>query len=80
MVEKGFSLSVASYDALIKGFYKRKKFVEAKKLFEEMRTEGFVAEKEIFDIFVDVNYEEGNWENSLELFDETIEKCLVKKT
>ncbi|XP_047177027.1 pentatricopeptide repeat-containing protein At1g05670, mitochondrial-like [Vigna umbellata] len=33
MVEERFSLTVASYDALIKGFCKRK-FVQAKKLFE----------------------------------------------
>ncbi|XP_061365224.1 pentatricopeptide repeat-containing protein At1g05670, mitochondrial [Gastrolobium bilobum] len=76
MVEKGFSLTAVSYNALIKGFYKRKKFVEARKLFEEMRMQGLVAEKEIYDIFVDVNYEEGNWEITLELCDEAIEKCL----
>ncbi|XP_020975911.1 pentatricopeptide repeat-containing protein At1g05670, mitochondrial [Arachis ipaensis] len=79
MVEKGFTLTAASYSALIKGFCKRKKFAEARQLFEEMRIQGLVADKEIYDIFVDVNYGEGNWEITLELCDEAIEKCLIKR-
>ncbi|GMY26109.1 pentatricopeptide repeat-containing protein At1g05670, mitochondrial [Fagus crenata] len=79
VVEKGFDLTASSYSALIKGFYKRKKFMEARELFEEMRKQGLTAEKEIYNIFVDMNFEEGNMEITLELCDEAIEKCLVDK-
>ncbi|BAT75222.1 hypothetical protein VIGAN_01305200 [Vigna angularis var. angularis] len=79
MVETGFSLTATSYNALIKAFCKKKIFVEAKKLFE-MRTQGFVAKKEIYDIYVDANYEERKWENTVELCDEAIVKCLLKRT
>ncbi|KAL5759641.1 hypothetical protein ACOSQ2_018479 [Xanthoceras sorbifolium] len=47
MVRKGFTLTVTSYNALIKGFLKRKKLLEARQLFEEMRREGLFAEREI---------------------------------
>ncbi|KAK0574708.1 hypothetical protein LWI29_027793 [Acer saccharum] len=79
MVGKGFTLTAASYNALIKGFLKRKKFLEARDLFEEMRREGLVAEREIYNFFVDVNFEEGNMETTLELCDEAIEQFLVDK-
>ncbi|CAJ2668757.1 unnamed protein product [Trifolium pratense] len=94
MFVKGFKPDEVTYTALIDvGYCKAgemkeafavhprwKKYVEARKLFEEMRTHGLVAEKDIYDIFVDVNYEEGNWEITLELWDEAIEKCLVNET
>jgi hypothetical protein len=35
------------------------------------------AEREIYNIFIDMNFEEGNMEITLELCDEAIEKCLV---
>ncbi|CAL5357988.1 unnamed protein product [Camellia sinensis] len=80
MAEKGYSLTVSSYNALIKGFFKRKKFLEARKLFEEMRREGLVADRELYNIFVDMNYSEGNMDITLELCDEAIEKCLIDKS
>ncbi|RWR91702.1 pentatricopeptide repeat-containing protein mitochondrial-like protein [Cinnamomum micranthum f. kanehirae] len=49
---------------------------EAKKLFDKMRAEGSVADKEIYDNFIDLNYSEGNMESVLELCDEAIEKRL----
>lgn len=67
MVEKGFKLSGSSYNALIKGLSKRKKM------------DGSVADKEIYDNFIDLNYSEGNMESVLELCDEAIEKRLVNK-
>ncbi|PNX73392.1 pentatricopeptide repeat-containing protein mitochondrial-like [Trifolium pratense] len=76
MFEKGVMPNATTFNSLMK----QKKYVEARKLFEEMRTHGLVAEKDIYDIFVDVNYEEGNWEITLELWDEAIEKCLVNET
>ncbi|KAG2267263.1 hypothetical protein Bca52824_061818 [Brassica carinata] len=54
MVEKGFSVSASTYSALIKGFFKRKKFVEAREVFEQMKREGLAGDKEIFDFFSDV--------------------------
>ncbi|KAI7990539.1 Pentatricopeptide repeat-containing protein [Camellia lanceoleosa] len=80
MAEKGYRLTVSSYNALIKGFFKRKKFLEARKLFEEMRREGLVADRELYNIFVDMNYSEGNMDITLELCDEAIEKCLIDKS
>ncbi|KAF5194644.1 Pentatricopeptide repeat-containing protein mitochondrial [Thalictrum thalictroides] len=80
MVGKGFSLRTSSYNALIKGLLKKKRVIEARQLFEQMRTEGLVADQDIYSIFLDLNYNEGDMEMTLELCDETIEKCLVGKT
>ncbi|KAJ0095118.1 hypothetical protein Patl1_16297 [Pistacia atlantica] len=77
MVDKGFNLSTTAYSALIKGFLKRKKFLEARELFEEMRRRGLVADREIYNSFVDINFEEGHMETTLELCDEAIEWFLV---
>ena len=77
MVGKGFSPTASSYNALMKGFYKRKKFSEANQLFEKMRSEGLDADREIYNIFADINYDEGKMELTLELCDVAIEKCLV---
>ncbi|KAF9591959.1 hypothetical protein IFM89_010406 [Coptis chinensis] len=80
MVGKGFGLRASSYNALIRGLLKKKRMEEARKLFEQMRTEGLVADKEIYNIFLDLNYDEGNMQMTLELCDEAIEKCLIDKT
>ncbi|KAK6922089.1 Pentatricopeptide repeat [Dillenia turbinata] len=77
MVGRGFKLTVGSYNALIKGFVKKKKFAEAMELFEEMRREGLVADKELYSIFADIRYDEGNLDMTLELCDEVIETCLM---
>lgn len=58
IVEKGYDLTVESYNVLIKGFLKRKKYLEARELFEQMRKKGLSADKEIYCTFADVNYEE----------------------
>lgn len=79
MVQKGFNLTTSSYNALIKGFLKRKKYLEARELFEEMRRGGLVADREIYYFFVDINFEEGNTEITLELCDAAIECYLVGK-
>ena len=42
-----------------------------------MRSKGLVADGEIYNIFADINYDEGKMELTLELCDEAIEKCLV---
>ena len=70
MVEYG--LTVASYNALIKFFFRRKKILEARKLFEETRREGLVADEELYNIFVDLSYGELNMDITLELCDEAI--------
>ncbi|XP_052736980.1 pentatricopeptide repeat-containing protein At1g05670, mitochondrial-like [Vigna angularis] len=75
----GKKVAIKVFREYPEAFCKKKKFVEAKKLFE-MRTQGFDAEKEIYDIFVDANYEERKCENTLELIDEAIVKCLLKRT
>ncbi|GMH01671.1 hypothetical protein Nepgr_003510 [Nepenthes gracilis] len=77
MVERGFNLTVSSYNALIRGFLKRKKYVEAESLFEEMRRKGLIPDKEIYNFYLDRSFQEGNMDMALELCDETIEKCLV---
>ena len=77
MAGKGFILTASSYIALINGFLKRKKFVEARELFEEMRRQGLIANRELYNIFVDINYGAGNLDSTLELCDDIIENCLV---
>ena len=42
-----------------------------------MRREGLVADREIYNMFADINYDEGKMELTLELCDEAVEKCLV---
>ncbi|PPS10433.1 hypothetical protein GOBAR_AA10206 [Gossypium barbadense] len=79
MIEKGYDLTATSYNDLIKGFIKRKKLKEAREIFDEMRQKGMAADKEIYCYFVDINYEEGSMETTLELCDEVIENCLVTK-
>ena len=76
MIGKGFSLSRGSYNALIKGLVRKKRLTEATQLFEEMRAKNLVANREICNIFIDINYTEQNIEMTLELCDEAIEKCL----
>ena len=80
MVEKGYDLTVNGYNALIKGFIKRKKYLEAKSMFDEMRKKGLVANREVYNFFMDMNYHEGNLDLTLELCDEMIEKGIVDKT
>ncbi|PWA37895.1 hypothetical protein CTI12_AA586380 [Artemisia annua] len=80
MVEKGYDLSVNAYNALIKGFIKRKRIQEAKTLFDEMRKKGLAADRELYSIFMDMNYHEGNLDLTLELCDEALEKSIVDKT
>ncbi|KAJ8467003.1 hypothetical protein OPV22_029555 [Ensete ventricosum] len=76
MISKGFGLRRSSYNALIKGLVRKKRLTEAKQLFEEMRAKNLVANREIYNIFIDINYTEQNIEMTLELCDEAIEKCL----
>ncbi|GMI74928.1 hypothetical protein like AT1G05670 [Hibiscus trionum] len=47
--------------------------------YDEMREKWLAADKEMYSIFVDINYEEGNMETTLELCDEVIENCLLTK-
>ncbi|CAL8093963.1 unnamed protein product [Prunus armeniaca] len=79
MAGKGFIPTASCYSALIKGLFKKRKFAEARELFEEMRRPGVVADRETYSIFVDMNYEEGNMDITFELCDEVIENCLVGK-
>lgn len=79
MAGKGFIPTASCYSALIKGLFKKRKFAEARELFEEMRRHGVVADRETYRIFVYMNYEEGNMDITLELCDEVIENCLVGK-
>ncbi|CAH9090217.1 unnamed protein product [Cuscuta epithymum] len=80
MVGKGYKPTVDTYHALIKGFLKRKKFSEAKFFFEEMRKEGLAVDKELYCLFADMTFEEGEIDRVLELCDEAIEMCLVNET
>ncbi|XP_073020092.1 uncharacterized protein [Primulina eburnea] len=80
IIEKGYNLTVESYNALIKGFLKRKKYLEARELFEQMRKKGLSADKEIYCTFVDVNYEEGNIDSTFELCNEAVERCFKDGT
>nr|GLL33905.1 pentatricopeptide repeat-containing protein At1g05670, mitochondrial isoform X1 [Ipomoea trifida] len=75
MVEKGYKPTIDTYHALIKGFLKRKKFSEAKGVFEEMRREGLSADKELYCIFADMRFEEGDFDRALQICDEAIEKA-----
>ncbi|CAK9136321.1 unnamed protein product [Ilex paraguariensis] len=61
-------------------FIKRKKYLEARDLFKEMRKEGLVADREFYYTFIDMTFDEGNTDMTLELCDEAIEKCLVDET
>jgi pentatricopeptide repeat protein len=79
MAEKGFNLTASSYNSIIKGFFKKKKISEARELFEEMRREGMAADAEIYNLFVDISYGEGNMETALELCDEAIENCFLNR-
>ncbi|CAL8994408.1 unnamed protein product [Prunus brigantina] len=89
MLEKGIVPNVATYNSLMKQYCIRnnmrtttdmyRKFADARELFEEMRRHGVVADRETYSIFVDMNYEEGNMDITLELCYEVIENCLVGK-
>ncbi|GAA0146277.1 hypothetical protein LIER_36284 [Lithospermum erythrorhizon] len=80
MVEKGLRPASYTYHALIKGFMKRKRYNEAKEIFHEMRQQGLPLDEQLYSIFLDMNYNEGNFEMTLELCEEAVEKCLIKKT
>jgi pentatricopeptide repeat protein len=77
MKGKGFSVSVSTYSVLIKGFLKRKKFLEAREVFDQMRREGLAADKEIFDFFSDTKYKGKRPDTIVDPIDEIIENYLV---
>ncbi|XP_039827713.1 pentatricopeptide repeat-containing protein At1g05670, mitochondrial-like isoform X2 [Panicum virgatum] len=78
MIEKGFRLTATSYNSLIRLLNKKKKFVEARKLFDEMRTEGLAAEPDVYNFYIDFNFNEDNLESTLALCDELVEASIVK--
>jgi pentatricopeptide repeat protein len=57
---------------------KKKKFVEARKLFDEMRKEGLTAELDVYNFYIDFNFDEDNLESTLALCDELVEASIVK--
>ncbi|TVU38886.1 hypothetical protein EJB05_12281, partial [Eragrostis curvula] len=77
MIEKGFRLAATSYNALVRLLNKKKKFVEARKLFDEMRKEGLTADPDVYNFYIDLNFNEDNLESTLALCDELVESSVV---
>ncbi|CAO1941873.1 unnamed protein product [Urochloa humidicola] len=73
MIGKGFRLTATSYSSLIRLLNKKKKFIEARNLFDEMRKEGLAAEPDVYNFYIDSNFNEDNLESTLALCDELVE-------
>jgi hypothetical protein len=57
---------------------KKKKFTEARRLFEKMRKERLTAEPDVYNFYIDLSFNEDNLESTLALCDELVEVTLVK--
>jgi pentatricopeptide repeat protein len=78
MIEMGFKLSASAYSALIRLLNKKKKFAEAKGLFDEMRKDGLTAEPDVYSFYIGHNFNEDNSESTVAVRDELVEESHLK--